>query len=307
MALMNECEICGAALDPGEKCDCGGGENLPAIRCTQPPIIVENLDSVRQNLEILLADISTLPQNDEALKYVKQIRANLAKDFERMEIQRKAAKKQVMEPYDTANEKYQAYVAAPYKEADDRLKKWVDNYQDGLKHDCEELLHEYFNELCRANGIDFLAFSHCGVVVDMAMARKKEPPKKVIEQIYNTVMKVRSDMDAILKMEDAEDIMAAYRRNPSLSEVVVAVNQQRQDRERMRIFLEEQRQQQEQQTVEQAAMIEAAPEIQPEPEEQYSVCFKATGTISALKAMKAHAIALGITFEEIDQEEENNE
>lgn len=306
MALMNECEICGAALDPGEKCDCGGGESLPAIRCTQPPIIVENLDSVRQNLEILLADISTLPQNDDALKYVKQIRANLAKDFERMEIQRKAAKKQVMEPYDTANEKYQAYVAAPYKEADARLKKWVDDYQNGMKQMCEDTLRAYFDELCRANGIDFLPFSYCGIVVDMAMARKKDPTK-AIDQIYNCVMRVRSDMDAILKMEDAEEIMAAYRRNPSLSEVVVAVNQQRQDRERMRIFLEEQRRQQEQQTVEQAAMIEAAPEIQPEPEEQYSVCFKATGTLSALKAMKAHAISLGITFEEIDQEEENNE
>ena len=41
-------------------------------------------------------------------------------------------------------------------------------------------------------------------------------------------------------------------------------------------------------------MIEAAPEIQPEPEEKYSVCFRATGALSALKAMKAHAVALGI-------------
>ena len=53
-------------------------------------------------------------------------------------------------------------------------------------------------------------------------------------------------------------------------------------------------------------VMEAAPEVQPEPEEQYSVCFRATGTLSALKAMKAHALALGITFEEIKQEEENN-
>ena len=306
MSKFKECEVCGAALDPGEKCDCGGGESLPAIRCTQPPIIVENLDSVRQNLEILLADISTLPQNDEALKYVKQIRANLAKDFERMEIQRKAAKKQVMEPYDTANEKYQAYVAAPYKEADARLKKWVDDYQNGMKQTCEDTLLAYFDELCRANGIDFLPFSYCGVVVDMAMARKKDPTK-AIDQIYNCVMRVRSDMDAILKMEDAEEIMAAYRRNPSLSEVVVAVNQQKHDRERMRIFLEEQRQQQEQQSAAQAAMIEAAPEIPLEQEDRYTVAFKATGNLASLKAMKAYGLTMGITFADIEQEEENNE
>ncbi len=306
MALMNECEICGAALDPGEKCDCGGGENLPAIRCTQPPIIVENIDSVRQNLEILLADISTLPQNDEALKYVKQIRANLAKDFERMEIQRKAVKKQVMEPYDQANQKYTEYISGPYKEADSQLKKWVDGYQDGLKRKCEDTLREYFDELCQANGIDFLSFGRCGVVVDMAMARQKEP-RKAMDQIYNTVMNVRSDMDAILQMEDAAEIMAAYRRNPSLSEIVVAINEKKRDRERMARFLEEQRQQQEQQSQTRAAMMEAAPEILPDQEERYTVAFKATGSLASLKAMKAYGLTIGITFEDIEQEEENNE
>ena len=306
MSKFRECAACGAALDPGEKCDCGMDKYLPAIRCTQPPIIVENIDSVRQNLELLLADISTLPQDDEALKYVKQIRANLAKDFERMEIQRKAAKKQVMEPYDTANEKYQAYVAAPYKEADERLKKWGDDYQGNLKQARFDTLKRYFDELCQSQNIDFLTFAQCGVVVDMAMARQKEP-RKAMDQIYTYVMGVRSDLDTILKMEDAEEIMAEYRCCPILASAIGKVTRRKADLENTTRFLENQRRQRDRQTVEQAVMIEAAPEIQPEPEEQHSVCFKATGTLSALKAMKAHAIALGITFEEIDQEEENNE
>lgn len=306
MSIFKECEVCGAALDPGEKCDCGGGENLPAIRCTQPPIIVENLDSVQRNLEILLADISTLPQNDEALKYVKQIRANLTKDFERMEIQRKAAKKQVMEPYDTANEKYQAYVAAPYKEADDRLKKWVDNYQGNLKQACFDALKRYFDELCQSQNIDFLTFAQCGVVVDMAMARQKEP-RKAMDQIYTYVMGVRSDLDTILKMEDAEEIMAEYRCCPILASAIGKVTRRKADLENTARFLENQRRQRDRQIVEQTAMIEAAPEILPEQEDRYTAAFMATGSLASLKAMKAYGITLGITFEEIDQEEENNE
>lgn len=300
-----ECEICGAALDPGEKCDCIETA-IPSIRCTQPPVIVENLDSVRQNLETLLADISTLPQDDDSLKYVKQIRANLAKDFERLETQRKAAKRQVMEPYDLAEQKYKQYISGPYKEADAQLKKWVDDYQNGMKQRCEDTLRAYFDELCQSQGIDFLPFHRCGVVVDMAMARQKEP-RKAMEQIYNFVMSVRQDMDTILKMDNAEEIMAEYRSFPVLSSAVITVDKRKKEKERMALFLEEQRRNQDQQSVAQAALIEVAPEIAPEPEEQYSVCFKATGTLSALKAMKAHAIALGITFEEIDQEEENNE
>lgn len=157
MSKFRECEICGAALDPGEKCDCGethdnGNEKyLPAIRCTQPPVIAENLDSVRENLEILLADISTLPQDDDALKYVKQIRANLSKDFDRMETQRKAVKRQVMEPYEQAEKKYNECIKGPYKAADERLKEWVDTYQDNLKKKCADSLREYFDELCQMN------------------------------------------------------------------------------------------------------------------------------------------------------------
>ncbi len=305
MSEYKECEFCGAALDPGERCDCQQAEALPAILCTQPPIIVENLDSVRNNLEILLADISSLPQNDESLKHVKQIRANLSKDFEGMENQRKAAKRLVMEPYDAANEKYQEYVAAPYKEADERLKKWVDDYQGGLKQKCADGLREYFDELCQANNIDFLPFHRCGVVVDMAMARQKEP-KKAMEKIYNFVMAVRADMDTILKMPHAEEIMAEYRNYPVLSSAVSTVEKREQEKNHMAVFLEQQRRQQEEQATMRAALEEAAPEIQPEPEETYSVRFQATGTLSALRAMKSYALTLGITFEEINQEEENN-
>lgn len=304
MSKFKECEVCGAALDPGEKCDCEEVV-LPAIRCTQPPVIAENLDSVRQNLETLLADISTLPQNDDSLKYIKQVRANLSKDFEQMETQRKAVKRQVMEPYDQAEQKYKQYISGPYKEADDHLKKWVDNYQSNLKQKCFDTLKAYFDELCQSQNIDFLSFAHCGVVVDMAMARQKEP-RKAMDQIYTYVMGVRSDLDTILKMEDAEEIMAEYRCCPILASAIGKVTRRKADLENTARFLEKQRRQRDQQSQARAALIAAA-ELEPEPEERYSVCFRAAGTLSALKAMKAHAIALGITFEEIEQEEENDE
>lgn len=223
-----------------------------------------------------------------------------------METQRKAVKRQVMEPYDQAEQKYKQYISGPYKEADARLKKWVDNYQGNLKQKCFDTLKAYFDELCQSQNIDFLSFAHCGVVVDMAMARQKEP-RKAMDQIYNYVMGVRSDLDTILKMEDAEEIMAEYRCCPILASAIGKVTRRKADLENTARFLENQRRQREQQSQAQAALIEAAPELEPEPEEQYSVCFRATGTLSALKAMKAHAIALGITFEEIEQEEENDE
>lgn len=305
--MYRECENCGASLDPGEICDCRTEEaQLPAILCVQKPVIVENLDSVRNRLEGLISEVAEFPQDDESLKKVKKIRADLNKEKERYEAQRKEAKQIVLADYKRAEKKYEEYISGPYASADQALKEWVDNYQNGIKQKCEDSLRAYFDELCLANGIDFIPFHRCGVSVDMAMARQKEP-RKAMDAIYNFVKAVRADMDTIAGMENAGEVMAEYRKYPVLSEAVMTVTRRKQELEKSKAYLAQQQEQKRQQEENLVALIEAAPEIQPEPEEQYCVCFRASGTLSALKAMKAHALTLGITFEEIKQEEESNE
>ncbi|MDO5545178.1 MAG: hypothetical protein Q4F81_05070 [Eubacteriales bacterium] len=304
--MYRECENCGASLDPGEICDCRTEEtNLPAILCVQKPVIVENLDSVRNRLEGLISEVVEFPQDDESLKKVKKLRADLNKEKERYEAQRKEAKQIVLADYKRAEKKYEEYISGPYYSADRTLKEWVDNYQNGIKQKCEADLRAYFDELCLANGIDFIPFHRCGVCVDMAMARQKEP-RKAMDAIYNFVKAVRADMDTIAGMENAGEVMAEYRKYPVLSEAVLTVTRRKQELEKSKAYLAQQQERKRQQDEIRAALMEAAPEVQPEPEERYSVCFRASGTLSALKAMKAHSLALGITFEEIEQEEENN-
>jgi hypothetical protein len=306
MNQYRECERCGASLDPGEKCDCVISENTqPALLCSQPPVITENLDSIRHGLQLLLTDISTLPRNDDALKYVKQVRANLSKEFAKMESERKAVKQQVMEPYLQAEEKYKSYIANPYKEADEQLKEWVDSYQNDLKEKCAAVLKEYFDELCQAYDIDFLSFDSLGIVVDMTMARQKEP-RKAMEQIYQCLSAVREDMDSILKMENAAELMAEYRKNPVLSAAMLTVEKRKQEQQQMQHFVAEQNNRLEQGQANRTAIMEAAPEIVQEQGERFTVAFMATGSIASLKAMKAYGISLGITFEDITQEDENN-
>lgn len=278
---------------------------LPAISCSQPPVITENLDSIRYGLQLLLTDISALPRNDDALKYVKQVRANLSKEFAKMESDRKAVKQQVMEPYLQAEEKYKSFIANPYKEADEQLKNWVDSYQNELKEKCTEVLKEYFDELCQAYDIDFISFDRLGVVVDMATARQKEP-RKAMEQIHQCLKAIREDMDSILKMENAAELMAEYRKNPVLSAAMLTIEKRKLEQQQMQHFVEAQHNRLEQAQANIAAIMEAAPEISKEQDERFTVSFMATGSIASLKAMKAYGISLGITFENITQEDENN-
>lgn len=303
MSQYRTCEICGAALDPGEICDCTKG--VPAISCVQPPVIIENLDNIKQSLQLLLMDISDLPRNDESLKYVKQIRANLTKELDKMETQRKAAKKKALEPYERAEAKYREYISGPYKDADAKLKAWVDDYQNELKQYCIDKLKEYFDELCQAYDIDFVSFDQMGIAVSMAMARQVEP-QKAMKQIYNQLRAVRDDMDMILKMDNAAEIMAEYRKNPILSQALTAIAQRQEEQESMQTYVAEQKQRLQQVEEHKAAMLEAAPEAVPA-EECYTVRFMATGNIAALKALKAYGTSLGIVFEEIMEEDENNE
>lgn len=306
MSQYRECERCGAALDPGEKCDCGSEEREPpAILCARQPVITENLDSVRQGLQILLSDISELAKNDDTLKYVKQVRANLSKEFARLETQRKAVKQQVMEPYLQAEEKYKSYISSPYKEADEQLKEWVDSYQNELKEQCASVLKEYFEELCRAYDIDFLAFDSLGITVDMAMARQKEP-RKAMEQIYRIVNGVREDMDSILKMDNAAQIMSEYRKHPVLSAAMSTAEKNRQEQAQIEKYVEDQQTLLDRRDNQKQQLLAAAPELAAEQEERFTVSFAATGSIVALKAMKAYCLSLGITLEEITQEDEDD-
>lgn len=304
MNQYRTCEICGASLDPGEICDCVK-DGLPAISCAQPPVIIENLENIKQGLQLLMVDISELPRNDESLKYVKQVRANLSKELDKMETQRKAAKKKALEPYERAETKYREYISGPYKDADAKLKAWVDDYQNELKQKCEAVLKDYFTELCQAYGIDFIPYEILGLSVDMATARQKEP-RKAMDAIKNFLSDIRDDMDMILKMENAAEIMAEYRKTPILSKAMAAIAQRQEEQETMQTYVAEQKQRMQQVEEHKAAILAAAPEVVVEQEERFTVSFCATGSIAALKAMKAYGASLGIVFEE-NKEETNDE
>lgn len=303
--MMYECEICGAALDPGEKCSCTRPETtIAALRCIRTPVISESLDSVRHQLESVLADVSRLPADDNSLKQVKAIRAELAKQFQEMEGQRKDVKQQVMEPYLQAEEKYKKAIAEPYRAADQQLKEWVDNYQDGMKAAKEAELREYFEELCAVHGVDFLRFEQADVAVDMSMARQKEP-RKAMEKLEAFVLRVRADMNAIMDLDAAAEVLAEYRKILDLPEAILTVKRRRAAVDQMATLLEYGRiaQQETQKASEQ--LLAAAPELREQlpQEDLYSMTFTVTGTMQALKALKAYILSSNLTLEEDNDEQ----
>ena len=270
------------------------------MKVTQLPVIEEHLRSRKEQTEQRVAEAMSLVCTDETLTSVKNIRAEMNREFADAETQRKAIKSAIMEKYDSFESVYRECIADPYKRADADLKAKIDATESEIKSRCEEMLLGYFRELCAVNEIDFLSFGQTGVKVDMASARAKTP-KKLMEQIKLKVDGVAQDMKTIGTMgENAPEIMVEYKNNLDLSLAISVVN----ERHRR---AEEEREAVKRHTVTPAARaagvtVAAAPQVVPkrvEPAavEHLTVSFRVTDTRERLRLLKQFLVSNGYQYE----------
>jgi hypothetical protein len=270
------------------------------MKVTQLPVIEEHLRSRKEQTEQRVAEAMSLVCTDETLTSVKNIRAEMNREFADAETQRKAIKAAIMEKYDSFESVYRECIADPYKRADADLKDKIDATESEIKSRCEEMLLGYFRELCAVNEIDFLSFGQTGVKVDMASARAKTP-KKLMEQIKLKVDGVAQDMKTIGTMgENAPEIMVEYKNNLDLSLAISVVN----ERHRR---AEEEREAVKRHTVTSAARaagdtVAAAPQVAPKRVEQaaverLTVSFRVTDTRERLRLLKQFLVSNGYQYE----------
>ena len=270
------------------------------MKVTQLPVIEEHLRSRKEQTEQRVAEAMSLVCTDETLTSVKNIRAEMNREFADAETQRKAIKAAIMEKYDSFESVYRECIADPYKRADADLKAKIDATESEIKSRCEEMLLGYFRELCAVNEIDFLSFGQTGVKVDMASARAKTP-KKLMEQIKLKVDGVAQDRKTIGTMgENAPEIMVEYKNNLDLSLAISVVN----ERHRR---AEEEREAVKRHTVSPAARaagdtVAAAPQVVPKRVEQaaverLTVSFRVTDTRERLRLLKQFLVSNGYQYE----------
>ena len=88
------------------------------MKVTQLPVIEEHLRSRKEQTEQRVAEAMSLACTDETLTSVKNIRAEMNREFADAETQRKAIKAAIMEKYDSFESVYRECIADPYKRAD---------------------------------------------------------------------------------------------------------------------------------------------------------------------------------------------
>ena len=188
-------------------------DNLIVIK--QLPQIEEHLKDLSSEIDIKVENAKKLVCTEESVKTVKQVRADLTKDFKVLEAQRKTVKEQILAPYMQFEEVYKTYVSDKYKEADIDLKQKIDSTENELKKQKEQEIKAYFEEYKIANNIDFINYEQANINVTLTASKKslKEQAKAFID-------KVKDDLKLIETQECKEEILVEYKQTLNISRAI---------------------------------------------------------------------------------------
>lgn len=277
------------------------------IRVVQLPVIEERLRAMKEQVDARVNEALSLACTDETLTAVKAARADLRKDFESLETDRKAVKSAVLGPYEAFEKVYRECVSDTYKRADAELKKKIDAVEDGIKSDCEATLKSYFEELAAAEHVEWLTWDRLGLKIDLTSARQKSHAR-LREKVAEFVCGVAQSVDTISNMEDAEEIMAEFRCCLSIGKAIGIVQERHQRIEVERRAAEERKavmdaQRSAVEKVEAAVppVVVAPPVSAPAPAQEEETVYRCSFTVRATKAqlkkLKDFMIQEGICYE----------
>ena len=278
------------------------------IRITTLPEIQERLQSLKERWEQKAKDAESMAATEETIQDIKKARAEMRKEFDEAETQRKATKAQYMAPWDKVEDLYSDCVKSAYTRADAAYKAKIDNVEGEQKRQCEERCRAYFDEMRAVHGLDWLKYEQAGVKITLSEAKKKTPVG-CFQQISDFTSRVACDIDAIASdPESAAEIMTEYKSNGlNLAKAQKTIRDRREAQEAERKAAEE-RAEAKRREAEAVAKVEAAaPAVVSPPvvvetpapvvEKLLTVAFKATATREKLIRLREWMKAEGIKYE----------
>ncbi len=188
------------------------------IEVKQLPVIEEQLRSVSTVIDERVKNATSLVCTEESVKTIKEIRAELNKDYKEFENKRKLVKEQVLKPYNDFENVYKECISDKFRNADLILKGKIDNVENELKAKKEKEIKEYFEEYKKANNIDFITYEQAKINVTLSASMKslKEQAKQFIDKIVD-------DLKLIETQEHKTEILVEYKQTLNVSQAITSV------------------------------------------------------------------------------------
>ena len=188
------------------------------IEVKQLPVIEEQLRSVSTVIDERVKNATSLVCTEESVKTIKEIRAELNKDYKEFEDKRKLVKEQVLKPYNDFENVYKECISDKFRNADIILKGKIDNVENELKAKKEKEIKEYFEEYKTANNIGFITYGQARINVTLSASMKslKEQAKQFIDKIVD-------DLKLIETQEHKTEILVEYKQTLNVSQAITSV------------------------------------------------------------------------------------
>lgn len=182
---------------------------MSEIKLVQNPIIQHDLVEVGKSVSKRIRDLNLEKQvaTEDTIKYLKELRAELNKEYAEFESQRKEIKKAVLLPYDELDEVYKVEITEKYVSGINRLKDAIQKYEDKLKEDKRQNILSYFAELCFSENIDFLKFDT--VIPEINLSTTDKSYK---EKCNEFVSKVKDELELIKTNQYEAEILVEYKK-----------------------------------------------------------------------------------------------
>jgi len=267
----------------------------------QVPIIEERLRSTSESIDKSVSEALSLVCNEETRQSVKDVRANLNKQFDELEEQRKAVKSSVLAPYEAFEKVYKECVTVKFATAKTELTSKIDEIENGIKEKLTAEAKAYFDEYATSKSIDFLPFENAGIKIALGatVVSLKKQGKAILDKV--------SDELALIDTQDNKaEILVEYKKCLNVAYAITTVSKRHADIEMERKRQEERKaaEEKEQPRIAEVESFSAPQVIAPveekkAPEQLISMEFRATGTMEQLKALKQYMNDNGIKAEKV--------
>lgn len=188
------------------------------IEVKQLPIIEQQLRNVSVEIQEKVEKATNLVCTEETVKTIKEVRADLNKDFKEFETQRKIVKETVLKPYNDFESIYKECITDKFRNADTVLKNRIETVENELKAKKEQEVKNYFEEYKNANNVDFVDYKNANinVIKTVSMKSLKEQAKVFIDKIVD-------DLNLIETQEHKAEILVEYKRTLNVSNAITTV------------------------------------------------------------------------------------
>ena len=184
-------------------------EKNELIEIVQLPVIKTYLENLSIEIKDKVDKATSLVCTPDNYKEIKEVRSNLNKEFQELETQRKKVKNAIMEKYNEFEAIYKENVSNLYQEADENLKKKIDESTYVLVKEKENKIKDFAEEHIKFNHLEnIIKFEDIPLNINLSCSMKS-----LETATLDFIKKVSNDLECISSDENRDELLLEYKNN----------------------------------------------------------------------------------------------